>query len=140
MKKMIFSDMKSCQSQVPSGTLQEVLQEVREQVELDCISTQSQRQAEELCLIIAEVYKLPKQTPVRIGGQQLPAEMVQEVYLMLAAEHIEQVISNFGQAEYPIRFKKTYLRTALYNVAFEYESGIANGFHISFPGLGKITR
>lgn len=125
------------QSQVPSGSFYEVLQAVRDQININCFFREDWNQVSEIFLIIAEMYKLPPQAEVQINGQKLPASLVQEVYLLLKEEHISRVMQNYEEATYPIKFKKTYLRTALYNVVFEYESGDVNGFRTAFPEFPK---
>ena len=112
------------QSQV--GSFFEVLQEVKEQVDAHCFSSSDRQQADEICLMIAEVYKLPPETPIQIAGAKLPAEMVQEIYHRLDHEHILLVMEKYGKAAYIINHKKTYLRTALYNSVFEIEAHYTN--------------
>ena len=114
------------------GSYSEVLQRVKEQIDFACISESDKPQAEEICLIIAEVLKFPPSIEMQIGGVKLPAEMVQEIYSLLRCEHIELVISNFAKADYVIHHKKTYLRTALYNSVFEFESHYANQVNVDF--------
>lgn len=121
------------QSQVPSGSFYEVLQAVRDQINIECFFREDWDQVNELFLIIAEMYKLPPLAEVQINGQKLPASLVQEVYLLLTEDHIRRVIQNFEAATYTVKFKKTYIRTALYNVVFEYESGNVNDFRTDFP-------
>ena len=114
------------------GSYAEVLRRVKEQIEFDCIPESDKPQAEEICLIVAEALKLPPSIEMQIGGVKLPAEMVQEIYSRLRCEHVELVISNFGKANYTIHHKKTYLRTALYNSVFEFESHYANQVNADF--------
>ena len=87
-------------------------------------------------MLIAEMYRLPPDAEVQINGQKLPASMVRDVYSLLTEEHIREVITNYEKAEYTIKFKKTYLRTALYNEVFEHESRFVNGFRTAFPEYG----
>ncbi len=123
------------QSQVPSGSFYEVLQTVRDQINIRCFPAAAWGQVNEIFLIVAEMYKLPPEAEVQINGQKLPALLVQEVYLLLTEEHIRRVLQNFEAATYPVKFKKTYLRTALYNVVFEYESGTVNQFRVDMPNF-----
>ncbi len=115
------------------GPFLEVLEDVREQVEIQCFDECDQKQAEEICMIIAEIYKLPPQTEVQINGQKLPAALVAEIYELLICEHIREVIKKYEAAEYEIKFKKTYIRTALYNTVFEYQSGEVNEMSQFYP-------
>lgn len=120
-------------SQVMSGTFFEILQNIREQIEMECFDADDMKQAEEIAMIIAEVFKLPPDAEIQINGNKLPAAMVQEIYSVLQHEHVLQVIDNYENADYIIKFKKTYIRTALYNEVFEHESRFVNGFHTHFP-------
>lgn len=122
---------KSCQSQV--GDLFQILQNVKEQVEYDCLTPDNQPAANEICLIIAEVYKLPPQAEIKIESKPYSAEMVQSVYSMLTNEHITLVIDNFSRICYEVKHKKSYLRTALYNSVFELNTHWENRVHADNP-------
>lgn len=107
--------------------LGDALKAVHEQTEIECFAKADQAQAEELCLIIAEVYCLPS-IEIQIGKDKLPAELVQDVFSRIGNEHIKMVIENFRSIAYRVRAKKTYMRTALYNSVFEYEANYDNQF------------
>jgi hypothetical protein len=123
----------SSQSQVKSFS--EILSEVRERVEIECFEKRERAVAEELCLIIAEVEWLPSEAVARIGGNDLPATYVSEIYRRIDNGRLAAVIFKYSEARYPIKHKKTYLRTALYNEVFEHESGELNDFNASFGGF-----
>lgn len=108
--------------------LMEVMELIKDQIELDTFSSTDKDFAKEIALIIAEVMRLPETALIRIDGNGLHAGMVQEVYAMLEREHVEGVILAYRRAKYEIRRRKTYLRTALYNSVFETESRIENEF------------
>ncbi len=118
-------------------TFSAVLDAVEEQVEYFAFTTADKPTAEGLCLIITEILKLPPASMVRIGGNNLPAEMVQAIYYRLTHEHIELVMSNYARAAYEIKFKKTYLRTALYNSVFEFDAHYENAVAADFPEYVK---
>ena len=122
------------QSNVTVKSFSQMLDEVKNQVELSCLDGEERGVGEELCLIIAEIYRLPGNIEVRIGGADLPCELVAEIYSRLTANHFYAVIEKFLRAEYPIKRRKAYLRTALYNQVFEQESGEANEFRSTFSG------
>lgn len=128
------SRSKSSPGRVLSGSLSEMLQVVKSNLEFDCFDEEYLQQAEEICLIIAEIFVLPPTASVRINGNELTAETVKEVYSMLTYEDIITVMDNFETATYEIRFKKTYLRTALYNEVFERSSREINGIRKDLPG------
>ncbi len=115
------------------GSFLSVLGEVRAQVEADYISPALHSGADELCLIIAEVYRLPRDTEIKIDGMKLSAGDVQEIYSLLTCEHIKLVLENFSRICYEVRFKKTYLRTALYNSVFELEAHWKNQVNTDNP-------
>ena len=102
------------------------VENVRRAIEIECFVERERTLAEELCKIIAEVMLLPPNAAVRIAGNDFPAQMISEIYQLLDHEHIEFVIDNYKRMTYRITAKKTYLRTALYNSIFEYESHIEN--------------
>lgn len=113
-------------------SFREMLEEVKEKVEIECFDREETPQATELCLIIAEVLILNPENEIRIGGVMLSVEMVQEVYRQIEHEHVELVIGNFNKVSYEVKNKKSYLRTALYNSVFEIENHWTNQFHADF--------
>lgn len=128
-----------CESQSKSSQVQEkllqtlnqqsfyeVLDYVREMVEIECFDEKDKQFAEAIANIIAEVMLLPDDAPIRISGFEHSAKMVALIYLNIKHEHVEGVISRFRQAEYKIKHLKTYIRTALYNSFFESEADSEN--------------
>lgn len=114
-----------------------MLEVVKQQVEFECFDSTVIEQAEEIAMMIAEVYKLPGNVNIRIAGNDLPAELVAEVYEKIGHEHILHVIGNYGKATYEIKHTKTYLRTALYNAVFELTGRIDNEVYTDMPWLAK---
>ena len=108
------------------GSFLETLSAVEKRVCFDCFRREDKPQAKEICLIIAEIERLPDHYDVQIAGEKLPAEMVREIFRMAEHEHIELVIENFKKEMRTITFKKSYLRTAIYNSIFELESHYIN--------------
>lgn len=121
------------QSSRPSVGFAETVETVRAQIEIECVGD-FRAQAEEMALIVAEVYRLPSETPMRIAGRQIRAEDVAEVYSRLTAEHIRYVIGRFNAIDHEIQNKKSYIRTALYNAVFEMEAALANRATIALRG------
>jgi hypothetical protein len=80
----------------------------------------------ELCNLIAEMYTLPPNNIVRINSMEIPVSTVVDIYKKLSSEHLEFVSGNFSKQKHLIKFKKTYLQTALYNSFFEYEAHYTN--------------
>jgi hypothetical protein len=110
----------------------EILEEVKVQVEFDCFKDREKAQANEICLIITEVMKLNPENEIKIAGVMLSVGMVQEVYGSLENDHIALVLENFQKVTYEIRNKKAYLRTAIYNAVFEFESHYENQYRKDF--------
>lgn len=82
--------------------------------------------AEAAAMIMAEVMTLPADAPIRVDGLQLRAETVRAVYDGLTREDVEAVIRKYRTVCSKIRFPKSYLRTALYNQAFEADAAAVN--------------
>lgn len=116
-------------SKSPSGRgckLSSLIETTKRQLETNCHRREDMPLADELAMIVAEMYTLPPDTWVRIGGEQIPAELVAEVYRHLRHEHTVHVIENYKKANYRVKYLKTYLRTALYNAVFEASFRICN--------------
>ncbi len=136
MKKNILSSLetksKSESSQVGQVViriqkpLHKVIEDVKKQIEIDCFDIRDRHQADEIALIIAEIYILPENADVRISGNRLPADFVASIFREIRHEHVEEVIRHFKCANYEIKHIKTYLRTALYNSLFECEFRLSN--------------
>ncbi len=110
----------------PVGSLAQIFSAVKIQVEYSSFDSYDKALASELCLIIAEMFTLPPDAEVQIGKDKPTAETVQQVYFYLTHEHLKLVMDNFRSCSREIKFKKAYLRTALYTSVFEYESHYAN--------------
>lgn len=108
------------------GSIRELVGQIKDQVDYDCFPKEDKPQVEEICLTVAEVYRLPPDAPVQVAGEKILAATVQEVYGMLTHEHVADVIANMANIGYEIRSIKTYRRTALYNAVFELEGRITN--------------
>jgi hypothetical protein len=112
-------------SVLSSLSFSDVFSRVKEQIDIYCFDDSDLQFAEEIAYIITEVLKLPPDCDIRIDGTIHKAQMVQEVYSRIRNEHVKEVISSFQRINIPIKNKKAYLRTVLYNAIFELEaSGI----------------
>ena len=80
----------------------------------------------ELCMIMAEVYMMDADKPIRISGEWLDGYVVQQVFCEIEREHVEMVAGEFCRVTEDIRNKKAYLRTALYNSVFSIEAHYTN--------------
>lgn len=117
-------------SRADNLTFQEIVEMVKYQIEFDVFSETDKSMAEEICLIIAEIYKLPDNTEIQINKTKMTVALVREIYFRLTFEHIMQVIENLKKVTYEIKSMKSYLRTALYKVVFEMESVTLNQFNV----------
>lgn len=113
-----------------------VLSDVRKQVEYNCFSEEVSGEVENICRIIAEVYILPANTPIRIEGTQIPARVVRDIYKQLTHEHIALCLESFFNASYKIRYIKGYFRTALYNSVLEFDLHYRNQVEADLSGGG----
>ena len=78
----------------------------------------------ELLMIIAEVYLMPPDKPIRISGEWLDGYVVQEIFREIRGDHLRSVYYDYThrENETPIANKKAYLRTMLYNAVFSAET------------------
>ncbi len=126
LKNYKKSSAKESESGQVKSSFHETLEEVREQIDVNSFQGADIIQADEIAMIIAEVYVLPKDMPVRIGGNDLTARMVADVYQELTSDHVKEVIDRYRVILYDINHIKTYLRTALYNSVFELSARYVN--------------
>lgn len=99
----------------------EAISRAERQVEYDALisrETISRGLVKEACMIIAEVYMMDPEKPIRVSGEWLDGHVVQEVFSELTSEHVETVIEEFCRLVCDVRNKKAYIRTALYNSVF----------------------
>ena len=72
---------------------------------------------------------LSKGTYIHIGKEDKPRELVKSAMMKLRYAHIEQVLWNFKTCDQPIKRKKQYILTMLYNISMELKTGMANEIH-----------
>lgn len=107
----------------------QTLREVEEQVELPTLADTEgclDPLYPEICRIITEVLMMDPGHEIKISGELFFTGMVQDIFKSLTAEHLQLVKDNFDKVTKEIKAKKSYLRTALYNSAFELEAHYAN--------------
>lgn len=102
------------------------LDELSEEIPIDCFDECDRAMVGEIHRIIAEMSILPEECDVQIDGMKLPCGVVNEVYRDLTVEHVREVIKGFDEVKRAITFRKSYLRTALYNAVLEHASGEMN--------------
>lgn len=126
MKNICSYKSESSQVRSSGRKLYEIFAEVQKQIDFESFPPSDRELAREISKIISEIYWLPPESSVRIGGDTLTAGMVAEVFEQLRYENIDTVIGNFQHVTYPIRHIKSYFRTALYNSVFESEARLDN--------------
>ena len=79
----------------------------------------------DMCRVMAEVYMMPPRAKIKINGEELEAEMVAEVLEQvtedMAVERAEELLDTIAD----VTCIKAYLRSALYNKVFEFETNDA---------------
>lgn len=107
-----------------------VLEQVMLQVEYHCFADLRSNRVDplykELCLIIAEVLLLNPDAVLKINGNLIATPVAQDVFSQIRNRHLRLVFDNFHNVPHRVFNKKAYLRTALYNAFFEYESHYIN--------------
>ena len=125
-----------CENPSVRPSFDDVLEQVKEQIAIDCVPFEQILQAEEIAAIIAEVLRLRPEDKLRVDGVMHSAADVQAVYAKLENEHVLHVIETYNEIPYPIKSPKMYLRTALYNAVFELNNAGANLY--AATGGGEI--
>ena len=119
------SESKSCRA---NETFRDTLNRIENRIDIECFYESERDFVRELFLIIAEVYRLYPSDRVKVDGQVYSAADVAAVFEMLTADHIRQVIRKNAERTYPVKYRKAYLRTLLYNSVFEYSSATLEDF------------
>lgn len=88
----------------------------------------------EMCAIMAEVYMMSSDKQIRISGEWLEVELVQQVFGELTEEHVQMVLSEFKRMTEDIRNKKAYIRTSLYNSVFSIAAHYENRVNYDLKG------
>lgn len=125
-KKSFCSADKQVTSRPIKRSFKSALEEVKAQIEWQCLPRDRLAKGLELAMIIAEVELLRPDALVRIEGNDLTAELVSEIYSKLTHEHINLVLDNLAGVNYKINAIKTYMRTALYNAVFVLDTSTDN--------------
>lgn len=113
--------------QVPHRlTFKEALEKARAQINIKCFRDMDREFANEIIMNIAEVFMLWDSSPVKVAGEQIDGYIIKQVFEELREEHVQLVIDNYQKIDYIINYKKSYIRTALYNSVFEIEAHYAN--------------
>ncbi len=76
----------------------------------------------DMCRVMAEIYMMPPRATVRINGEDLEAGMVAEVFGEITQEMAESRAEELLDVLPGVTCLKAYLRSALYNKVFEFET------------------
>ena len=98
-------------------------------VDLDLLIEQTPEQESlyrELVRVIADTYMHGPDRPVIVDGEDVTFGYVQQVFLMLEAQHVDDVAYALHRYPREIRCKRAFVRTALYNRIFEQETEVEN--------------
>lgn len=83
----------------------------------------------QLCKIIAEIMRKSPTAKLKVNKEILSASQVQEVFRQIGSEELRYVADRYSDIDYPIKYIKAYLTSALYNSVFESEGGVQNQFN-----------
>lgn len=107
-------------------SFREALCLAKKQIRMDCFTPEERRMVNDIAMVIAEIYLMDPEKPIRISGEWLDGHVVAAVFHELTTDHVRQVISDFLKSEAQILNYKAYLRTCLYNAVFTFEAGISH--------------
>ena len=126
----------SAAGRIPSlrPSFREAMCRAERQIDIRCFAKEERKRARELCAIIAEVYMMAPDKPIRISGEWLDGYIVQEIFSQINEEHGRLVIIEFEKLTEPIKNPKAYLRTMLYNSVFSLEAHYENENAVYFHG------
>lgn len=79
----------------------------------------------DMCRVMAEVYMMPPSATIRINGEDLEAGMVAEVFQEITQEMAGERAEELQGVLPDVKCLKAYLRSALYNKVFEFETAEA---------------
>lgn len=124
MQEKNQSDL-SDQSLRPSlrPSFREAYRRAYKQTEAHCYTGDEAEIAKDICAIIAEIYMMSPERPIRVSGEWLDGYVVTEVFKEITSEHVDHVIRDFKNVSTSITNKKAYLRAMLYNSVFTLRSG-----------------
>lgn len=113
----------------------EMMCNIRSRIHAEAFDPAWKGMADAAAMIMAEVACLPENAQVRVDGIQLRADVVSAVYDSLTQEDVEAVIRKYRAVCAKIRHPKSYLRTALYNQAFEKDAAAVNDMAQFMPWI-----
>ena len=79
----------------------------------------------DMCRVMAEVYMMSPTSVIRINGEDMEAGMVAQVLEEVTQEMAEERAEELRETLHEVTCLKAYLRSALYNKVFEFETAQA---------------
>ena len=79
----------------------------------------------DMCRVMAEVYMMSPTASIRINGEDMEAGMVAQVLEEVTQEMAEERAEELRESLHEVTCLKAYLRSALYNKVFEFETAQA---------------
>lgn len=76
----------------------------------------------DMCRVMAEVYMARPSAVMVVAGESMEAGMIAEVFAELTEEHVMRLASQLYEGWAFVAHPRAYLRSALYNAVFEFES------------------
>ena len=116
-----------------SITYEEAIEQIKEQIEYDCIGGDPELVAEIIMIMYDVIYGTA--STVRIGANVYPRSAVVARYKKLEAEHIENVINALETTTTKITNVKSFLITALYNAPATANSSVTADFAYNYKHL-----
>lgn len=125
-----------CVENIPSvsPSFAETLDKVKVQIDYDCFPFGLLPMANELAMIMADVFRMRPTDRIQIDDTLRTVSDVQAAYSELRNEHIVGVIEKFNAITHRIKCPRRYLRSMLYGEVFEHESTGANLFSSTSGG------
>lgn len=125
-----------CVENIPSvsPSFAETLEKAKVQIDYDCFPFGLLPMANELAMIMTEVFRMRPTDRIQIDDTLHTVSDVQAAYSELRNEHIIGVIEKFNAITYRIKRPRRYLRSMLYSEVFEHESTGANLFSSTSGG------
>lgn len=107
-------------------SFKDAIAKAKNQIDINSFRVSDRGMANEIISMIAEIYMLNDSIPIKIAGDMLDAYTVKQVFEEIREDHVQLVIDNYAKITYIVNYKKSYIRTALYNAVFEIESHYTN--------------
>lgn len=131
MKRSSFFDFMSVSGRVLS--FEAAMEWVEMQISLaELLEEDDNTLYDDIAHIIADVYVRNPKYEVKVDGEWVTYGYLQEVFSELTSEHVQAVAAKFENYTQEIRFKRAFLRTALFNICFEINADVTNAVSVRY--------